>query len=244
MPAGMYKRIRSNEKNPHPITITKDGSHPSSMQARDYVFCSECETRFDAEGENYTLRFAAGKERFRLRDELEAIKPSYANKEWRGYKKSDTPNIKREPLAYFGLSMFWRASVHSWPLEDGTRRSARLNLGKENNEALRKYLLGESPVPPKLSIFFVVLTDRLSQGSFYMPTFSHKKDFVWTYVFFACGMLYNLSIGKRLRPGASAICLLGSKDQWIWMRDGEEKTLEAFNSLIAKQPPELRLKEV
>ena len=244
MPAGMYKRIRSDDKNPHPITITQDGSHPSSMQVRDYVLCRECETCLDMGGENYTLRFAAGKERFRLLDELEAIKPSYAKKEWRGYKKSDTPNIEREPLGYFGLSMFWRASVHSWPLDDGARRSVRMDLGKENNEALRKYLIGEAPVPSNLSIFFVVLTDRLSQGSFYMPTFSYKKDFVWTYVFFACGMLYNLSIGKHLKPSAKDICLLCSTDQWIWMRDGEAKTLEAFSSLIAKQPPELRLKEI
>ncbi len=106
MPAGMYRRIRSDEKNPHPIMITKDGSRPSSMQVTDYVLCGECESRFDAFGENYTLRFAAGNGRFRLLEELETAQPSFSRPEWRGYNAVDSPGIKREHLAYFGSVFF------------------------------------------------------------------------------------------------------------------------------------------
>jgi hypothetical protein len=56
-------------------------------------------------------------------------------------------------------------------------------------------------------------------------------------------MLYNFSIG-RIGQNAIDICLLRSANQWIWMRDGEDKALEAFSYLIAQQPSEVRLKKV
>src|ERR1700687_3500501 len=79
MPAGMYRRILSEDKNPHPVVITKDGSHQSSRQVTDFVFCGECESRFDSGGENYTLRFAAGNGRFRLLEALESSRTSYTH---------------------------------------------------------------------------------------------------------------------------------------------------------------------
>src|SRR5712672_534898 len=91
MPAGMYRRLLSDEVNPHPILITKEGSHPSSEQVTDNVLCAGCESRFDTLGENYALRCAADKRRFRLLEELEAITPSRNDKEWRGYNATDSP---------------------------------------------------------------------------------------------------------------------------------------------------------
>src|SRR5260370_42631864 len=105
VPAGMYRRIRSNEKNPHPILITKEGSHPCSMQITDYILCKECETRFDRGGEAYTLRVSAGNGRFRLFEELNATKRSHEVKDFRGFGVKDTPSIQSEKLAYFALSV-------------------------------------------------------------------------------------------------------------------------------------------
>jgi hypothetical protein len=48
MAAGVYRRTLSpTEKNPHPIAITEKGLHSTSEQVRDFVFCRECEARFD-----------------------------------------------------------------------------------------------------------------------------------------------------------------------------------------------------
>jgi hypothetical protein len=240
MPAGMYRRLLSDEKNPHPILITKDGSHSSSEQVTDNVLCADCESRFDRLGENYTLRCAADRQRFRLLEELQAIPPSRIDREWRGYKASDSPRVKREQLAYFALSVFWRAAVHSWPEANGRGRTRKLELGATNTEALRRFLLGEVPFPSSMALFFVVLTDRLSQGSFYLPTPTSKNRFRWGYGFFACGFMFNLTLGKNLEYRYTGICLVKSPEQWIWVRDGEAKTLEAFGSLLAKQPPEVR----
>jgi len=130
MPQGMYKRVRSSDKeNPHPILIDKSGSRPCSNQISDFVFCKECESRFDRNGENYALRMAAMRRRFRLQEELETVKPSFEKLDFRGYTAADTPHIKRDELAYFALSVFWRASVHEWPAiaEGGT--SVKIELG-------------------------------------------------------------------------------------------------------------------
>jgi|GEM_PF-5201091 len=96
MPAGMYRRIRADEKNPHPIVVNKEGSQQSCEQVTDNVLCGECEGLFDRMGENDTLRYAADGERFRLLEELQGIKPSYEKKEWRGYNKWDSPWVKRD----------------------------------------------------------------------------------------------------------------------------------------------------
>ncbi len=198
MPAGLYRRLLSFEKNPHPILITKDGSRSSSDQVTDNVLCDECERRFDTLGENYTLRNAAGERRFRLLEELEAITPTRTNKEWRGYNAADTPQIKRDELAYFGLSVFWRAAIHSWPVANGSGRTNKLSLGEENTESLRRFLRGEAPRPSAMALFFIVLTDKLSQTSFYTPHLGSKKDFRWTYGFSACGLMFQLTVGKPI----------------------------------------------
>jgi len=242
MPAGMYRRIRSEDKNPHPIVVNKDGSLQSCEQVTDNVLCGKCEGLFDRLGESDTLRYVSDGDRFRLLEELQSIRPSYEKNEWRGYNKGDTPTIKRDKLAYFALSVFWRAAAHRWPSAYGNGFMNGISLGKSNTEALRRYLLGEAPVPTTMSLFFIVLTDKLSQGSFYLPATCGKKNFCWTHSFFACGLMFNLSVGKDLAPSLD-ICLIRSKEQWIWARDGEGKAIEAFSSLIARQPPEVRAKQ-
>jgi len=242
LPAGMYRRLLSEDKNPHPILITRAGSRSSSEQITDNVLCRDCESRFGRLGENYALRCAADSRRFRLLEELEAITPSRSDKEFRGYKVADTTNIKRDELAYFALSVFWRAAVHRWPEANGSGRTDRIVLGAENVESLRRFLLGEQPVPSTMALFFVVLTDKLSQGSMYAPSPSGKKDFCWGYGFFACGFMFNLLVSRKLRFQQTGACLIKSPERWIWVRDGEAKSLEAYRYLIAKQPPEVRMK--
>jgi hypothetical protein len=238
MPAGMYRRIRSTHKNPHPILFTKNSSRPSSRQVKDYVLCKQCESRFDSLGENYALRVAAQKARFRILEELESAPPSLVNSEWRGFAVVTTPGIKRDHLAYFALSVFWRASVHRWPSLSTRGRAPGIELGSENNEALRRYLLGESVVPSTMSLFFVVLTDALSRSAMNLPVFSHKKAFCWSYGFLACGLQFLLSVGRRLQREQINTCLMNSPQKWIWVRDGEAKTLEALRSLKGTDPRE------
>jgi hypothetical protein len=243
MPQGMYKRVRSEDQdNPHPILIDKTGSRSCSDQITDYVFCKACEARFDRNGESYALRMAALRGRFRLQEELQIVQPSFEELDFRGYSVKDSPQIKRDQLAYFALSVFWRASVHTWPPISEGGDPVRIDLGKTINEALRRYLLGETGIPPNVSMLFIVCTDKMSQGSFQMPKRGKKEGFVWNYGFTACGYIFNLVVSKQVPKNMVGICFLHSPDRWIFMRDASEKIIEAFRDLIARQPPEKRTK--
>jgi hypothetical protein len=239
MPTGLYRRTRSDDPEaPHPVVVNEQGSRASSEQVRDYVFCSECERRFDQNGENYTLRLLSARNRFKLLEQLDMVRPSFQKLEWRGYKKSDSPNIDREQLGYFALSIFWRASAHTWRWKGG--KPVRIHLGAKNNEALRQYLLGQAGVPDTISLFLIVCTDKFTQESFYLPTLSHKKNFSWTYGFVARGLFFNLTVAKQPAQSQVDTCCLRSFDGWIWVRDCEGKTLEGFHDLMARQPPDVR----
>jgi hypothetical protein len=193
-------------------------------------------------GENYALRYAASSRGFRLLEELEAITPTRRDKESRGYSAVNSPLIKRDQLAYFALSVFWRAAVHRWPEAEGNGRTEKIGLGAENTETLRQFLVGEQPLPLTMSLFLVVLTDELSQATVYLPPPTSKKNFCWGYGFFACGYMFNLFVGRKLDHVRTGSCLTKSPERWIWVRDGEAKTLGAIRSLLAKQPPDVRLK--
>jgi hypothetical protein len=240
IPAGMYRRVRGDDpKEPHPVIFSERGQRTSCEQITDYVFCSHCESRFAKGGEDYVLRRVQARDRFRLLEELQSIPASLEKREWRGYAASDTPDIDRNKIGYFALSVFWRASVHTWRWKDGD--PVRLDLGTANNEALRKYLLGEAGVPSTVALILVVCSDSLTQRSFYMPTLSQKDgNFCWTYGFTACGLFINLHVSKRLPKNWVDSCLLRSEEGWIWLRDCESKTLEGIAGLIARQPPEVR----
>jgi hypothetical protein len=235
MPAGMFRRLRSDEESPHPTLMTPRGSRSSSDQIRDNVFCGECEQRLHKNGEDYVLRMAATKDGFRL---LETLLPTTSNsgKEWLRSTHTDSPGVRRDHLAYFGLSVFWRAAVHHWPGADRPGRTVKIELGEKNTEILRRFLMGEGVVPATMNLMLFVLTDKLSQGVIYLPSQSSKQNFRWGYGFVACGYMFNLLLGKAVDPVASRVCLIHSAEQFIWVRDGELKTLEAVRHIFHQQP--------
>jgi hypothetical protein len=243
MPQGVYKRLRSeNEDNPHPVLIDASGSRPSSDQLTDFVFCADCENRFDRLGENYALRMSAYRGHFRLLEELKAVTPTLEMGEFRGYSDVETSFIKRDELAYFALSVFWRASIHTWPSFGGGGQLVRIELGKSNSDALRRYLMQETGPPQNLSLWFVVCNDKVSQGSFNMPNFIGKDNFVWKYGFMACGYLFQLSFAKTMPADAAKVCFLHSPERWIFSRDCHGKTVGWVQSIIDRQPETVRRK--
>jgi len=118
----------------------------------------------------------------------------------------------------------------------------KIELGKSNNEALRRYLMQETNIPSNLSMFFVACTDRISQSVFYMPKLFSREDFAWSYGFTACGYIFNLIVAKWVPGRMANLCFFHSPNRWIFMRDAEEKTIEALRGLMAQQPAEFRAK--
>ena len=94
---------------------------------------------------------------------------------WTTYAIKDTPKIDRDSLAYFAMSVFWRASVHTWKMANGETTS--IHLGKKYDEEIRQYLLGDISIPRNTSLIVSVCTDKTSQRSFFAPSENGKtKD--------------------------------------------------------------------
>jgi len=54
--------------------------------------------------------------RFPLLDTLRSVQSVRLGKEFETYSEAIVPGVDRDQLAYFSLSVFWRASVHVWRL--------------------------------------------------------------------------------------------------------------------------------
>lgn len=231
MPAGIYRRTRSpGAPVQDPLSVFDGGIQATSEQLTDFVFCSDCEERFNKYGENYIHRMVSTKDDFPLLDILNASRNTPL-KEWGRYAERDTPTIDRAKIAYFAVSVFWRASVHVWKWNDG--RKVTIDLGKQYNESCRRYLLGETQFPEHLSLFVIVATDVLTQDTFVMPGTTGRLDGGgWGHSMGARGIIFWLTLGKDRPKHARETCCITSTEKWIWTRDYREKTLEAIERKV------------
>src|ERR1700751_4466866 len=117
LPRSLYKKVRTVGLGNNDPTIVSAGQKPktSSHQYQEYLLCRDCEQRFSRNGEQYVMELAHTKGKLPLLEMLEQIPK--ANAEFgrtKAYDEAITPHIDRNKLAYFALSVFWRASVITW----------------------------------------------------------------------------------------------------------------------------------
>lgn len=122
----------------------------SNDQARKPFLCTDCEQRFSRQGESHVISQCHRKDgEFRLRDALKKATPSYISSGRAIYYGDRLPaEIDGEAFQYFVLSVLWRASATEWPPSTGVVRGA---LGPYEEE-IRRYLLGEVPIPDIVSV--------------------------------------------------------------------------------------------
>jgi hypothetical protein len=178
LPRALYRMSRGagrkGNQDPHVLRRTEQKS--SSFQVKAPLFCRECEQRLSTNGENYVMPMVTQKDgRFPLLEILTAAAARSKTPAYRGYSKMETPEIDRAKIAYFAISIFWRASIHTWKADNG--EEIRLDLGKHYNEEMRRYLLGEIPLPKHAFLITTACADLVSQQNFFMPGENKKiKD--------------------------------------------------------------------
>jgi hypothetical protein len=145
-PRAFYKAlINKDGGNRDPVHLTSTALIQKSGQIKDYLLCHDCEQLFNRQGENWINRHVFDGTRFRLRDIVLASTPAEETEDDKlvPYAGTEIPSLDMDKLIYFGMSMFWRASVHKWILSDG---EVHVPLG-EAEEPLRLFLLGEGGLP-------------------------------------------------------------------------------------------------
>lgn len=219
MPRSLYKKSRGSgpRGNQDPLLVTKDATKQSSYQITDYVFCGDCEQRLNVNGEDYVLRLVAKQNLdFPLLDLLQAAPVTVKHAHGDTYSAADTQAIDRDKIAYFGISVFWRASIHTWELEDGEK--VKIDLGPKYNEELRQYLMGQTPVPKNASLQLIVCSDPLNRGLFFAPAENQKvKD--RTFAFVARGMQLFFRVSNTLQDFEKRLSILNSAERFITVKD-------------------------
>jgi len=223
MPRSLYKKARGAgaEGNQDPHVVTLRGRKPTSHQVTDYVFCRGCEQRFSRNGEDYVMRLVMQQNgKFPLLDMLNNIPAQQSGKNFAAFSASGTPDIDREKIAYFAISVFWRASVHTWEQESGELVS--IDLGKKYNEEIRRYLLGETAIPQNAALTVAVCTDDESQKSFFVPSENQKvKD--RSVGFGARGLFFMLRMSKTNAPWQQRLSMINNQHGWISVWDCLER---------------------
>jgi len=234
IPAAMYdiirrENIRAGWKNPSPIAIGRRITSHTSRQPSDYVLCSDCEDRFNKNGESWMLNWVWNGTSFPLLERLNVAHPRYHFQDALVFS-APAVGIDADKLGYFALSIFWRAGVHVWDVGFGGR-STKLDFGSAE-EPLRLFLLGQNPLPSNVILVCTVCTDALSRivttpGCRIEKFFSHVSGFGVT----TLGVHFMLFVGP-LPPPFQELCCMRSPSRPLFFRDCQQNTLDAYKSLM------------
>ncbi len=142
-----YKAARASQlKNQNPVVLVPGGVRQSQQQMKDYVFCAECEQRFNEGGEKWVLARLPRDyhEPFVLQEALIPAKPLVISPGLDLYEGTKLAAFNMDKLVYFAASIFWRGAVHEWEIEG--QRAPKLNL-EDKEEPLRIFSSRRKPFP-------------------------------------------------------------------------------------------------
>jgi len=225
MPRSLYVKTRGSGTtgNQDPVLLTAQGGRRTSYQITDYVLCGECEERLNRNGESYVLPLVTRRDgTFPLFNILNGIRPDSRAPKALAYSRLTTPDIDRGKIAYFAMSVFWRASIHKWEQANGTFIS--IDLGKRYNEEIRRYLMGETGMPPRAFLNVAVCTDLKSQTAFFPPSANVKQKDRGV-AFGARGIMFFLRMSNTLTELERAVSMVNNQYEWIAVRDCFESGL-------------------
>ena len=128
MPAAVYPKKRK------PMFGMGDQTILNPEQIKAHLLCTECEQRFDRNGESHVLYWLAPKAKAGkspLQRKLREVEPVFREEPPSGNLYfASMLGIDAEKFAYFGLSLLWRAAAHRWPFPNGKKslRSTWANI--------------------------------------------------------------------------------------------------------------------
>jgi hypothetical protein len=114
------------------------------------------------------------------------------------------PAIDVGKLAYFAASVFWRASIHRWNLQNHSLRD--IDLGKKYNEAFRQFLFGVKAFPDDAAVMIDIFGFRSPALSTMLFPYGGRRGNFHHYRFTIPGVAFELYIGQlmpsKLREGS------------------------------------------
>jgi hypothetical protein len=224
LPRGVYTRSRG-PNDTAPLIVSAKGERPSQHQYKQHLLCRPCEKRFNDHGEKYVLELMSDrKQKFQLLDILNRSHVTTKGHRWSQFSAEHTPTVDRAKLAYFAISVFWRASVATWRDADGLPE-IHIDLGKRYNEAIRQYLLGETDVPKLAFLVLYVCSDSVSARQSFAPANNGRTKVGKLTGFLVRGLEFNFGIGNSVQSFQRNLSLTNSESQWIHLKDCDKQRM-------------------
>ncbi len=236
LPKALYRLIRADRhRNPHPVRLSTAGRLQTAFQATHHLLCAGCESRFDRNGENWVMAHCyRGKGVFRLRTILEAGMPHAINGNCHFFSAHEA-GIDIEKLAYFCVSVFWRASIRDWDIEGQTFEA--ISLGKRYQEEIRRYLLAEASFPKTLAVGIMLSSLKTPALTFGFPD-TVRIDSHHCHRLHIPGIDFSMTVGRDLDEGVTHHCVVRSSLHPILISDeGDARIQREVMRVMGKPTP-------
>ena len=212
LPRSLYKTLLAlDAPNPNPIFLTSSRAGQTSKQLTDYVLCDDCEGLFNANGESWIMAQIARPGTFPLQEAIREAPRLYADANFAVHSCASVPRIDLSKIMYFALSIFWRASVHRWRIQD---REVKIDLGPYT-EPIRKFLKGLGSFPQNTFLIVTVTPDSEPDFVLIPPVRLLPRDF-HLFVFYIPGVQFLLCTGRRVPDHFKGACIHHSPGNLIW----------------------------
>jgi hypothetical protein len=234
LPKALYRLVGSATDPLHPDTvqISLNERRKSSEQARRHILCARCEQRLNENGERWVLRNCyRGRGVFRLRDVLRKRSNLNSGSDIEAYS---VLTEEAAQLAYFSVSIVWRASLCDWPRRGQTYHA--IDLGPYQ-EKLRGYLKGESDVPQSVAVTVILSGLDRPVLAFCLPL-SYRVSGCHCHRFHIPGMSFVVAIGKTVPNVLADMCILQSPSRPVFVSTvGDEHVQDEVMRLMGKVAP-------
>ncbi len=234
-PAGVYRVLRDEtEGNPDPLRLTDQRVVQNSRQVSDYLLCWDCEQRFNRKGENWFLANCWRRKRFRLASLLDAAPISLKVPRARTdvYQAARIPGLNISALAYFGSSMFWRASVHRWEGAKG------IDLGPYE-ERLRQYLMSAAEFPVDCALVVSIPTTPTPIVGLSLTPYGRRLEGYHCWKLVLLGVSFHLYVGKKIPETLRQLCCVRGEGNPICKTDLFEQSILQDVSLKLRSYPRM-----
>jgi len=225
LPKALYRMVRGDGKNPHPLNITANGWFQSSFQEKAHLLCAECEQRFHQGGENWVLKHLLRKDgSFLLWDKVVKHSQNLSDERCTVYKVAADAGIDFNALAYFAASIIWKAAAHPW-----RGGGEEITLGERYQEQFRLYLLHEQEFPEDAAL----IVDITRPENRLKPIIGDPATARWPthfqHSFFTPGVVFEIAAGKLIPEAVRRLCSL--RNRFIVSSNHEEKYRSAYRSM-------------
>ena len=244
VPRAIYHDLRMPElPNPNPIVSTTDETGPRQEQVKTPLLCGNCEDRFNRNGEKWVLdngyRLGGPSKLYGMLQCANAL-PDHAS--GTAYAGSNIPGLEMQQLSYFGVSVFWRASLNVWTSVSG-ERSAFISLGPYC-EPLRLYLLEEGEFPHDAVLWAAVCRTPEPPPVMSFPCGEHTPDGFHRHTFDIPGLSFMLFVGKQIPKHMRELCAIRSPNQVLFFSPVERIIHRNTAQLFSGSPPSPALRKM